>query len=129
MAEKKKERIVLLQRRERFSACHRLHSFELTDEQNKEVYGKCNNPNGHGHNYELIVTLKGPVNPVTGMVINLSDLKKIMREKVIFLLDHKNIDKDVEYFVQERIPSTTENLAIFIWDQLYSSLSSLLYEV
>merc|ERR1711879_149965 len=68
--------IVYLTRRQAFSACHRLHSRRLSDEANREVFGKCNNPNGHGHNYTLEVTVRGPMDAKTGMVMNLTDLKK-----------------------------------------------------
>lgn len=70
----------------------------LSDEKNKEVYGKCNNPNGHGHNYGLEVTVRGPVGPATGMAMNLSELKKYIEKVVMVPLDHKNLDVDVLYF-------------------------------
>lgn len=70
----------------------------LSDEKNKEVYGKCNNPNGHGHNYGLEVTIRGPVDPATGMVMNLDELKKYIEKVVMLRLDHKNLDLDVLYF-------------------------------
>jgi len=120
---------VYLQRRETFSSSHRLHSFDLSEEENKKIFGKCNNPNGHGHNYTLLVTVAGRVNKTTGMVINLSDLKVILQEKVLSLVDHKNLDLDVPYFKEGKIPSTTENLAVFIWNELYPTLSDCLYEV
>lgn len=74
----------------------------LSDEKNKEVYGKCNNVNGHGHNYGLEVTVRGPVDPATGMVMNLSELKKYIEKVVMERLDHKNLDVDVTYF-QDRV--------------------------
>uniref|UniRef100_A0AC35U9H2 6-pyruvoyltetrahydropterin synthase n=1 Tax=Rhabditophanes sp. KR3021 TaxID=114890 RepID=A0AC35U9H2_9BILA len=121
---------VYLKRVETFSACHRLHSVHLTIDENKQIFSKCNNPNGHGHNYEVTATLKGPVDQKTGMVYNLSDLKKEMGE-VVDLLDHKNIDKDVAYFVDNQIVSTTENVTIFIYNELKARLikPQLLYEV
>jgi len=121
--------IVSLTRRETFSACHRLHSIHLTDEENKEVYGKCNNPNGHGHNYVVLVTLRGPVDDKTGMVMNISKLKMYMEKAITVPLDHKNLNLDVPYF--KNVVSTTENVAIFIWDRLTSLMSKpeLLYEV
>ena len=120
---------VLLTRIEKFSACHRLHSKVLTDEENKNIYGPCNNPNGHGHNYTVEVTVKGPVDESTGMVMNLTDLKQAINQAVIKPLDHKNIDKDVEYFKDRT--STVENIIIFIWDNMQSQLhdSSLLYKI
>lgn len=112
-----------------FSASHRLHSYQLTDEENHVTYGKCNNPAGHGHNYKLEVTICGQVDPKTGMVINLSELQTIIQDKVLSLLDHKNIDQDVEYFVANRLVSTTENVANFIWKELCEALPHNLYEI
>ncbi|CAG9135663.1 unnamed protein product [Plutella xylostella] len=98
----------------------------LSDEENN---GKCNNPNGHGHNYVVLVTVKGPVDPHTGMVINVHELKQYMQEAIMDPLDHKNLDQDVPYF--KSVVSTTENLAIFIWEQLQKVMekSQLLHEV
>uniref|UniRef100_A0A1I7XYY6 6-pyruvoyl tetrahydrobiopterin synthase n=1 Tax=Steinernema glaseri TaxID=37863 RepID=A0A1I7XYY6_9BILA len=109
--------VVLLHRTERFSACHRLHSRHLSDVENREIFGLCNNPNGHGHNYVWRVTLQGPVHPTTGMVYNLSDLKKEMAE-VVKMVDHKNLDLDVEYFHEGGVVSTTENLTVFLHREL-----------
>ncbi|XP_052758330.1 6-pyruvoyl tetrahydrobiopterin synthase [Galleria mellonella] len=121
--------IVSITRRETFSSCHRLHSPFLSDEENKKLYGKCNNPNGHGHNYVVLVTVKGPVDPQTGMVMNVHDLKQYMQVAIMEPLDHKNLDQDVPYF--KAVVSTTENLAIFIWDQLQKIMDKpqLLHEV
>ncbi|XP_061174521.1 6-pyruvoyl tetrahydrobiopterin synthase-like [Saccostrea echinata] len=120
--------VVYITRIETFSACHRLHSLELGEEENKTTYGKCNNPNGHGHNYKVEVTVKGPVDPVTGMVMNIVDLKKFMQDAIMDTLDHKNIDKDVPYF-KDKV-STTENLAVFIWSEIQKKTpKDLLYEV
>ncbi|XP_049787693.1 6-pyruvoyl tetrahydrobiopterin synthase [Schistocerca cancellata] len=121
--------VAYLTRREIFSACHRLHSPQLTDEENRVTYGKCNNFHGHGHNYVVEVTLRGPVAADTGMVMNISDLKKYMNEAIMDVMDHKNLDKDVPYF--KDIVSTTENVAIFIWNNLKSLLPNpeILYEV
>ncbi|GAB0090747.1 6-pyruvoyl tetrahydrobiopterin synthase [Sergentomyia squamirostris] len=121
--------VVYLTRQEQFSACHRLHSPQLNDEENLKLYGKCNNPHGHGHNYTVEVTLRGAVDPSTGMVMNISDLKECMDKAVMKKLDHKNLDKDLEAF--REIPSTTENLSIFIWKELREVLPKpeLLYEV
>ncbi|XP_069672818.1 6-pyruvoyl tetrahydrobiopterin synthase isoform X1 [Periplaneta americana] len=90
--------VAYLTRKEIFSACHRLHSPQLSEEENKEVYGKCNNVNGHGHNYVVEVTLHGTIDPSTGMVMNINDLKKYMNNAIMEPLDHKNLDKDVPYF-------------------------------
>ncbi|XP_049815286.1 6-pyruvoyl tetrahydrobiopterin synthase [Schistocerca nitens] len=121
--------VAYLTRREIFSACHRLHSPQLADEENRVTYGKCNNFHGHGHNYVVEVTLRGPVAADTGMVMNISDLKKYMNEAIMDVMDHKNLDKDVPYF--KDIVSTTENVAIFIWNNLKSLLPNpeILYEV
>lgn len=120
---------MILSRRETFSASHRLHAPQLSEEANRELYGKCNNPNGHGHNYTIEVLLKGQVDAVTGMVMNLVELKQIMHKAVLEPLDHKNLDKDVEWF-RDRV-STTENLAIYCWQRLTDLLSppGLLHEV
>ncbi|XP_038633057.1 6-pyruvoyl tetrahydrobiopterin synthase [Scyliorhinus canicula] len=124
----KANRTVLITRVESFSAAHHLHSNCLNAEENKRIYGKCNNPNGHGHNYKVEVTVRGEVNPLTGMVINITELKEHMQEAIMKPLDHKNLDKDVPYFTN--VVSTTENVAIFIWDNLQKHLSpNLLYEV
>lgn len=75
-----------------------VHSPLLSDDENKKVYGKCNNPNGHGHNYTVKVTLRGPLDPKTGMVMNITELKNYINKVVMENLDHKNLDKDVNYF-------------------------------
>ncbi|XP_043958436.1 6-pyruvoyl tetrahydrobiopterin synthase [Gambusia affinis] len=122
------ERIGYITRVQSFSACHRLHSLHLSDEENKEVYGKCNNPYGHGHNYKVEVTVCGKIDPVTGMVMNLTDLKRCIEEVIMIPLDHKNLDKDVPYFAN--VVSTTENLAVYIWDNMAKALpASLLHEI
>ncbi|XP_030899958.2 6-pyruvoyl tetrahydrobiopterin synthase [Melopsittacus undulatus] len=109
-------RLARISRTVTFSACHRLHSKSLSNEENQKLFGKCNNPNGHGHNYKVIVTVHGEIDPVSGMVINLTDLKRYMQEAIMEPLDHKNLDKDVPYFAE--VVSTTENLAVFIWENL-----------
>ncbi|NWX29212.1 PTPS synthase, partial [Notiomystis cincta] len=124
-------RLARLSRSVTFSACHRLHSKSLSDEENLKLFGKCNNPNGHGHNYkgeELISILAGGIDPVSGMVMNLTDLKQYMQEAIMEPLDHKNLDKDVPYFSE--VVSTTENVAVFIWDSLQKLLpQGVLYKV
>ncbi|XP_054854003.1 6-pyruvoyl tetrahydrobiopterin synthase isoform X2 [Eublepharis macularius] len=111
-----------------FSASHRLHSKSLSDEENQKLFGKCNNPNGHGHNYKVEVTVQGKIDPATGMVINLTDLKDYMQEAIMEPLDHKNLDKDVPYFAN--VVSTTENVAVFIWENLQKHLpKGALYKV
>ncbi|XP_061078671.1 6-pyruvoyl tetrahydrobiopterin synthase [Conger conger] len=122
------ERIACITRVQSFSACHRLHSKQLSDEENRKIFGKCNNPNGHGHNYKVEVTVRGKIDPVTGMVMNLTDLKKHIEEVIMIPLDHKHLDKDVPYFAD--VVSTSENLAVYIWNNMEKVLPpSLLYEV
>ncbi|CAH8505785.1 unnamed protein product [Heterobilharzia americana] len=85
---------------------------------------------GHGHNYKLEITIRGPIDRNTGMVMNLGDLKSIIQKNVLNFLDHKNIDEDVEYFKKNHIVSTTENLAVFIWSQLANAIpNKLLYKI
>jgi len=115
--------MIYITRRERFNAAHRLFRQDYSDEKNYEIFGKCSNPNWHGHNYELFVTLKGEVNPETGFLVNLKTLSKIIREKVISQLDHKNINIEV-VFMKDKLAST-ENLAVGIWGELEKSIKSL----
>jgi 6-pyruvoyltetrahydropterin/6-carboxytetrahydropterin synthase len=98
-----------LSRRYRLSASHRLNAGAFTDEQNRAVYGKCNNPHGHGHNYVFEVTVGGPVNAETGMVCDLGDLDACVRKEVVERFDHTNLNLDPLF--QDRVP-TTENLCI-----------------
>ncbi|HEX5001309.1 MAG TPA: 6-carboxytetrahydropterin synthase [Bacteroidia bacterium] len=113
--------MVFVTRRERFNAAHRLFKQEWSDEKNLEVFGKCSNPNWHGHNYELFVTVSGNANPETGFVMDLKVLSNLIRENVIDQLDHKNINLDVD-FMKGKLPST-EILAVAIWDQLVHEIS------
>ncbi|KAJ1666802.1 hypothetical protein IW140_002543 [Coemansia sp. RSA 1813] len=108
--------IVHLSLNEHFSAAHRLNNSHLSAEENVKFYGKCNHHNGHGHNYDLVVTVSGPIDSKTGMVINAQMLKDWVNTRVLDILDHRNIDKDVAYFNDR--PSTCENLAVFIWIRL-----------
>lgn len=103
-------------RKEWFNAAHRLHNPEWSDERNTEVFGKCNNPSYHGHNYELLVKLYGEVDPETGYLMDLKILKDIIRNNVIDRLDHKNLNIDVPEFKQ--LNPTAENIAKVIWDIL-----------
>ena len=97
----------------RFNAAHRVYNPALSDEENERIFGKCNNPNWHGHNYTLEVTVEGEVNPKTGYVIDLGDLKRIAEHELIRHLDHKNLNLDVA-FMAGTIP-TTENLVLACW--------------
>ncbi|PKP34994.1 MAG: 6-pyruvoyl tetrahydrobiopterin synthase [Bacteroidetes bacterium HGW-Bacteroidetes-17] len=108
--------MIFITRRERFNAAHRLFRQDYTDEKNLEVFGKCSNPNWHGHNYILYVTVKGEVNQETGFLINLKELSKVINLHVIEKVDHKNINLEVD-FMKGKLAST-ENLAISIWDEL-----------
>jgi 6-pyruvoyltetrahydropterin/6-carboxytetrahydropterin synthase len=109
--------MIYLTRRERFSAAHRMFRKEWTDEENMEVFGKCSNPNWHGHNYVLYVTVRGEISGENGFVINMNDLKKIIREHVIDKIDHRNINTEVD-FMRGKI-ATTENLAVSVWEVLH----------
>ena len=104
-----------LTRRYMFSASHRLHSDEMSDEENQATYGKCNNPYGHGHNYVVEVTVSGPVDDETGMVCNLVDLDGFVHNEILERYDHQNLNQLPEF--AEKVP-TTENLCIAIYDIL-----------
>jgi len=108
--------MIYITRRERFSAAHRMDRQEWTDEENYRVFGKCSNPNWHGHEYVLYVTVKGDVPPETGLFMNINRLKEIIKETIIDKADHKNLNLEVS-FMRGKI-ATTENLAIAIWDEL-----------
>jgi len=103
-----------------FSAAHRLFNPEWTEEHNQEVFGACANPNWHGHNYELQVTVEGLVDPETGFVIDFRVLKSLVDSRVIQDLDHKNLDLDVPWMAG--IISSAENLVVAIWDRLADGL-------
>jgi len=105
-----------LGRRYRFSASHRLHSSKLSEEENRRVYGKCNNPHGHGHNYVVEVSVSGTVDPATGMIANLADLDSFVEREVIEPFDHKSLNEDVAAF-RENVP-TTENVCKEIFERL-----------
>lgn len=115
--------MIYLTRRERFNAAHRLFNPEWDDAKNQRIYGKCSNPNWHGHNYELFVTIKGEVKEKTGYVINLKSLSKLIKAKVIEEIDHKNINLEVP-FMKGHIAST-ENLAKAIWGILCGPIGEL----
>jgi 6-pyruvoyltetrahydropterin/6-carboxytetrahydropterin synthase len=115
--------MVFLTRRERFSAAHRLFNPELSDEENDRIYGPCANPNWHGHNYILWVTISGEVDPGTGYVVDLKELSNIIRERVIIKLDHKNINTEVDFMQGQYV--STENLAMGIWGELEPAITRL----
>jgi 6-pyruvoyltetrahydropterin/6-carboxytetrahydropterin synthase len=108
--------MIYITRRERFSAAHRMFREEWTDEENYKVFGKCSNPNWHGHDYILYITVRGEADPDHGFFMNITTLKQIIREKIIDKVDHRNINLEVS-FMQGKI-ATTENLAIAIWNEL-----------
>jgi 6-pyruvoyltetrahydropterin/6-carboxytetrahydropterin synthase len=107
-----------LGRRYRFSASHRLHTAHLSEEENYRVFGKCSNPHGHGHNYVVEVSVSGDVDPVTGMIANLSDLDAFVKHRVLEDFDHKSLNEDVPAF-RDKVP-TTENLCMEIFQRLKS---------
>lgn len=108
--------MVYLTRIEHFNAAHRLYNPNWTDEQNEQVFGKCANQNWHGHNYELLVTIRGEADPDTGFLFDVKQLSQLIHTHVIDALDHKNLNLDVP-FLKGKMCST-ENLAIAIWDRL-----------
>ncbi len=112
--------MIYLTRHEHFNAAHKLYNPKWTEEKNTEVFGKCANANWHGHNYELMVTLKGEINEDTGFLMDAKLLSEILLEKVCEKLDHKNLNMDVD-FMKDKLAST-ENLAIAIWDQIIPHL-------
>ena len=113
--------MIYITRKERFNAAHKLYREDWTQEKNTETFGKCANPNWHGHNYDLYVTIKGEIDAETGFVIDLKELKKIILEEVVNKLDHKNINMDVD-FMKGKLAST-EILAIAIWGQLKAPIA------
>jgi 6-pyruvoyltetrahydropterin/6-carboxytetrahydropterin synthase len=113
--------MVYLTRRYHFSAGHRLHNEALSADENRRIYGKCNNPNGHGHNYLLEVTMGGRVDQSTGMIFDLAALDRTVQKEIMERFDHKNLNMDVENF-RERVP-TTENVCIEIFKILAAKLN------
>ncbi len=111
---------VAVSRKEHFNSAHRLFNPAWSDEKNDQVFGKCNNPNFHGHNYELIVTLIGEPDPETGYVYDLKALSDIINEHIIRQFDHKNLNLDSPYF--QKLNPTAENIAIVIWGILRKQL-------
>lgn len=107
---------VIIMRKIMFHSAHRLHSQQLSDKENKIIYGKCNNPNGHGHEYILTVALKGQIDPVTGMLFNLSELKEILDNTIMKEFDHKHLNLDTPYF-KDKV-STAENIVVVCWEML-----------
>ncbi len=115
--------MIHITRRERFCAAHMLRNKNWSDQKNLEVFGKCSNPNWHGHNFELFVTVKEEVDATTGFVINLKQLSQLIDKKVIQKLDHKNINLDVDFMAGKM--ASTEVLAIAIWEQLEAGIEEM----
>ena len=115
--------MIYITRKEKFNAAHKLFREEWSDEKNLETFGKCSNPNWHGHNYELFVTVKGEINPETGFVIDLKELKRIIRLHVTDVIDHRNINLDVA-FMKGKMAST-EVLAVTIFEVLKTHVNDL----
>lgn len=113
--------VIYLTRRAEFSASHYYHNPDFSPEENLRIFGKCNNPHGHGHNYTLEVTVAGEVSQSTGMVLNIKDLKRLLETEVIEPMDHKFLNKEVPVF--ETLIPTTENIAIEIWRRLVPQLT------
>ncbi len=104
---------IKVSRREHFNAAHRLHNPAWSDEQNRSVFGKCNNPNYHGHNYELVVSVTGEPDPQTGYVYDLKHLSDLIRTYVLTKFDHRNLNLDCSYF--KELNPTAENISMVIW--------------
>lgn len=115
--------MIYITRREHFNAAHKLHNPSWNEEKNFDIFGKCANPNWHGHNYELFVTVKGNIDKETGYVVNLKELSTIVRNHVVEKLDHKNLNMDVDFM--KNILTSTENVAIAIWGQLEAPVNKL----
>jgi 6-pyruvoyltetrahydropterin/6-carboxytetrahydropterin synthase len=115
--------MIYVSRQEHFNAAHKLHNPNWSDERNREVFGPCANTNWHGHNYDLIVTVKGQPDPETGFVIDLKQLSNLIREHITDQVDHKNLNLDVP-FMQGKLAST-ENLVIAFWEILTRELNSI----
>ena len=119
--------ILTVTRRVHFNAAHRVHNPALSDDENRRLFGPCNNPNYHGHNYELDISLEGAIDPRTGYVADLGVVKRIAEETVISALDHKNLNLDVPEF--RDLNPTTENLAVVIWRKLEGKLPATLVKI
>ena len=117
---------VYLRRRMSFCSSHRLHNSGKSDDQNRHIFGLCNNPNGHGHNYVMWVTLRGQPDE-DGMVMNLCDLDKIIHSELVQYLDHKHLNMDVDFLAG--INPTLENLVVVFWKKLVPRLSGKLHEI
>jgi 6-pyruvoyltetrahydropterin/6-carboxytetrahydropterin synthase len=115
---------VTVHRKAHFNAAHRLYRKDWDDQKNQNIFGKCNNPNFHGHNYDLTVSVKGDIDPETGFVIDMKLLKDIIASEIEEYLDHKNLNVEVEEF--KSLNPTAENIAVVIWDKLRPKLKETL---
>lgn len=113
---------VKVSRKAHFNAAHRLYRKDWEDTKNSKVFGKCSNPNFHGHNYELIVSVTGEIDPETGFVMDMKVLKDLIEQKVEDYLDHKNLNLEVEEF--KNLNPTAENIAVIVWKKLRPHISS-----
>lgn len=113
---------VTISRKAHFNAAHRLFNPNWDDEKNWSVFGKCSNPNFHGHNYEMIVSITGEINPETGFVMNLDELKTIIFSEVEEYLDHKNLNVEIEEF--KDVNPTVENISVVIWNRIRAKLAA-----
>ncbi|MES2239838.1 MAG: 6-carboxytetrahydropterin synthase [Bacteroidota bacterium] len=113
---------VTISRKAHFNAAHRLYRKDWTFEQNDRIFGKCNNPNFHGHNYELIVSVTGAIDPETGFVMDAKILADIIKEEVEEAFDHKNLNLDVAEF--ENLNPTAENIAVVIWNKMRKRIAA-----
>ncbi len=112
---------VKVSRKAHFNAAHRLFREDWSDEKNQNVFGKCNNPNFHGHNYELIVSVTGEIDEETGFVIDMKVLKDLIKEEIEDAFDHKNLNVEVQEF--KKLNPTAENIAVIIWKKLRPHIS------
>ncbi len=115
--------MIYIVRKEHFNAAHKLYNPMWSKEKNIKEFGVCSNDNWHGHNYEIEVTVKGKINPDSGMLVNLKDLSRIIKEEIIDKVDHKNLNLDVSFL--DGIITTTENITIKFWEILYKKIKSL----
>ncbi len=115
--------MLFITRKEHFNAAHKLYNPQWSEEKNAEIFGKCSNPNWHGHNYDLYVTVKGNINPDTGFIVNLKDLSTVIRVEVCDKLDHKNLNLDVDFL--QGVMTSTEHVTIAIFNILAPKIKAL----
>ena len=113
---------VTVSRKAHFNAAHRLYNNDWTDARNAKIFGKCANPNFHGHNYELIISVRGEIHPETGFVMDMKILKQLIREEIEEQFDHKNLNEEVTEF--KTLNPTAENISVVIWQKLRSKISA-----